>query len=106
MASKPLWTRKINILFLGGSNTMMKRGYADETVKALGEFFDIGRVDNLAAGGTSVGMGLWTTLELGARITKNHAPMKPRAGFRTSVQTVAASKTSTRRPCHHTSAID
>lgn len=63
--SSSLASRKIDVLFLGGSNTMMKGGYADETLRALGEFYELGRVDNLAAGGTSVGMGLWTTLNLG-----------------------------------------
>jgi hypothetical protein len=55
-------TRKIKVLFIGGSNTVMKNGYSAETIRALGEYFDLERVDNLAIGGTSVGMGLWTTL--------------------------------------------
>jgi hypothetical protein len=59
-----LSSRKLNILFLGGSNTMMKNGYSGETVKALGEYFDIGHVDNLAVGGSAIGMGLYTSLKL------------------------------------------
>src|SRR5262245_57074961 len=55
---------KINVLFLGGSNTMMKSGYSGETVKALSEYFELGRVDNLAIGGSAVGMGLYTSLGL------------------------------------------
>lgn len=62
--STPLAPRRVNILFLGGSNTMMKNGYAGELVKALGEYFEIGRVDNLAIGGSKIGMGLYTTLRL------------------------------------------
>lgn len=59
-----LSSKKLNILFLGGSNTMMKSGYSGETVKALGEYFDIGQVDNLAIGGSAIGMGLYTSLKL------------------------------------------
>jgi hypothetical protein len=62
--STPLAPRRVNLLFLGGSNTMMKNGYAVELVKALGEYFEIGRVDNLAIGGSKIGMGLYTTLRL------------------------------------------
>lgn len=62
--STPLAPRRVNILFLGGSNTMMKNGYAVELVKALGDYFEIGRVDNLAIGGSKIGMGLYTTLRL------------------------------------------
>ena len=47
-----------------------------------------------------------STLELGARIRKNHAPRQPSAGRRTSAQAVAASSVTTTRPCHHTSATD
>jgi hypothetical protein len=64
--STPLAGRRVNILFLGGSNTMMKNGYAGELVKALGEYFEVGRVDNLAIGGSKIGMGLYTTLRLAA----------------------------------------
>ena len=59
-ASKP----KANVLFIGGSNTVMKKGYSGETVRALGDYFDLGLVKNISVGGTTLGMALWTTLKL------------------------------------------
>jgi hypothetical protein len=53
-----------NILFIGGSNTVMKNGYRSETIAALGDYFDIGDVKNLSVGGTTLGMGLWAALNL------------------------------------------
>src|SRR5262245_58615557 len=55
---------KVNVLFVGGSNTVLKRGYIDETVNARSAYFDLGQVDNLAIGGTTLGMGLWTVMTL------------------------------------------
>lgn len=56
--------QKVNLLFIGGSNTVMKNGYRAETVNALGDHFDIGEVKNLSVGGTTLGMGLWAALNL------------------------------------------
>jgi hypothetical protein len=56
--------QKVNLLFIGGSNTVMKNGYRAETINALGDHFEIGEVKNLSVGGTTLGMGLWAALNL------------------------------------------
>lgn len=58
-AAPPEPCRPKNLLFLGGSNTMMAPGYADATVACLtARYGPLGRVANLAVGANTVIHGL------------------------------------------------